>query len=217
MTVSPSSPGLILGGGASAFGNGQDDPNALAQIYQNLLSGAAELDCRSQGQRELDIGSGAIGLAGSVQVQAKGETAQEVANNLSILGSIAAFCKANGIVVQVDADLTYGVLNGDGTNALVDPWATAAAAVGLPIASVQDVQEIGINHAETAFANYASIEVNAVQSLIQDYATSSYKMTIGNLAVGDMEGGGASNVTAISQWRQAYDAAATTVGVQNFS
>ena len=38
MTGSPTSPGLILGGGATAFGNGEDDPNALAQIYQNLDS-----------------------------------------------------------------------------------------------------------------------------------------------------------------------------------
>jgi hypothetical protein len=216
MTVSPSSPGLILGGGASAFGNGQDDPNALAQIYQNLLSGAADVVAGLKGN-VLDISSGAIGLAGSVQVQAKGETAQGVANNLRILGSIAAFCKANGIVVQVDADLTYGVLNGDGTNALVDQWATAAAAVGLPIASVQDVQQIGINQSEATFASYASIEVNAVQSLIHDYAASSYRMTAGNLAVGDMEGGGASSMTAISEWWQAYDAAATTAGVQDFS
>jgi hypothetical protein len=214
MTASP--PGLILSGGATSDANSEDDPNALAQIYQNLLSGAADI-VSGLNDKMLVVSAGAIELAGAVQVQAHSETPQEVANNLAILGSIAAFCDANGIKVLVDADLTYAATYGDGSNALVDQWATAAAAVGLPITAVEDVQEIGSSQAQTTFANFASIEVNAVQTLIENYATSSYRMTASNLTVGDMEGGGPSSMTAISAWWSAYNVAAQAAGVQTFS
>ena len=162
------------------------------------------------------LDSGAIGTAGSIQI-GNSETAAEVSDNLAILAKIAAFCNANGIGVQVDADLTWPATYGDGSNALIDQWATVAAQVGLPITSVEDVGEIGSSQPSSSFATDAGIEVNAVQTLIQDYAGSSYALTAGNLAVGDMEGGGASSMADISAWWSAYDTAAAAAGLPGFS
>ena len=170
--------------------------------------------------------SAAIGQAGTAQLgtyplygNEATETAQEVAANFSTLQSIAAFCRANGIVVQVDAGLNDGAVYSDGSNQLVDQWAPVAAAAGLPIASVEDVNELGIVTGTTPamFANEAKIEVNAVQTLIGDYATSSYQMTVGNLAVGDMEAGNAASVPEIAEWWNAYDVAAQSAGLSGFS
>jgi hypothetical protein len=215
MPPSTTIPGFILSGGSAGKGAGLNNPGQLEQIYGNLLSGAAGI-VQGLHTKVLDLDAGAIGSAGSTQI-GQTETAAEVADNLRILGSIAAFCTANGITVQVDADLTWYPTNADGTNALVTQWATAAAAVGLPITSIQDVEEIGISQQPTSFANYAKVEVNAVQTVINEYAGSTYKMTASNLAVGDMEGGGASSMTVISQWWNAYDLAAKSAGVHGFS
>ncbi len=216
MTGTLTTPGLMLSGGGFGGGNAADDPNALAQIYQNLLSGAADI-VQGLNDKVLIIGSGPIGSAGSIQAQVGNETWQELDNNIALLGSIAAFCKANGIVVEVPAVLTDSATYSDGTNALVDQWASAAAAVGLPIVGVEDVQEIGISQAATTFANFANTEVNAVRTLIENYATSSYKMAASDLTVGDMEGGG--TIAVVSEWWNAYNAAANsgTVSVYEVS
>jgi hypothetical protein len=215
------SPTLIVGSGAVGSGsgsNGADDPNELAQLYQNLLSGAANIEVTAAG-RTLVMTSGAIGLAGAIQAAAKVETSQEVAADLAMLGSIAAYCTANNIGIIVDANLTNAAKAGDGTNALVNQWATAAAAANLPIVGVEDVQEIGISQPVSSFANFASIEANAVRTIAVDYAkaNSSYHLTAASLMVGDMEGGSASNVPNIGAWWAAYNSAAAQAGVQAFS
>jgi hypothetical protein len=215
MASSTTIPDFILGGGSAGRGAGLNNPGQLEQIYGNLLSGAADI-VQGLHTKILVLDAGAIGTAGSSQI-GQTETAGEVADNLRVLGSIAAFCRANGITVQVDADLTYSVTNADGANALVMQWVTAAAAVGLPIASVEDVAEIGISQQPKDFANYATIETNAVQTVINAYADSTYKMAASNLAVGDMEGGGASKITANTEWWNAYDLAATNAGLQHLS
>jgi hypothetical protein len=215
MTSSGSVPSIILGGGSAGNSAGSANPGLLEQIYENLLSGAADI-VSGVGIKTLVLDSGAIGTAGSIQI-GNSETAAEVADNRAILAKIAAFCKANGIAIQVDADLTLPYVYGDGTNALVDQWATVAAQVGLPIVSVEDVEEIGSPQSSASIATTASIEVNAIRTLIQDYTGSSYTLNAGNLAVGDMEGGGASSMAAISAWWSAYDTAAAAAGLPGFS
>jgi hypothetical protein len=198
--INVTSPGLILGGGASSDSAGQNSrPGTLEQAYQNLLSGAADI-VSGLGVKTLVLDSGAIGSAGSIQTN-NTETAAEVAANMAILGSIAAYCKANGIVVQVDASLIGGA-------PLVNQWATAAAVVGLPIVSVEDVNEVGFQASLTPnFATYATNEVAGIKALVSDYSSSSYTLNASNLAVGDMEGGGATDMTTISQWWSAYNTA----------
>ena len=209
-------PSINLGGGSSGNGSaGTSGPGQLALTYQNLLSGAADI-VSGGGAKVLVLTTGAIGLASHVQIGSI-ETAQEQAANLQILANIAAFCRANGIVVQVDAVLTNTATYSDGTNALVDSWAQVAAQVGLPIASVENVNEIGFTASPSTFANYASIEVNAVQSLIKKYANSTYKLTASNLTVGDMEPGGVNSLTSISAWWSAYNTAAEGAGLPSFS
>jgi hypothetical protein len=215
MASAPTIPNFILGGGSAGKGAGLNNPGQLEQIYGNLLSSAADI-VQGLHTKVLVLDAGAIGTAGSSQTD-QTETAAEVAGNLQVLKNIAAFCTANGIVVQVDADLTYSATNPGGSNALVMQWVTAAATAGLPIASVEDVAEIGISEQPTAFASYATIETNAVQTIINAYAKSTYKMSSGNLAVGDMEGGGASKMMANSEWWNAYDSAATNAGLPQLS
>ena len=120
--------------------------------------------------------------------------------------------------MQVDAGLNNGTTYGDGTNALVDQWAPVAAAAGLPIVFVDDVNEQGIVSGTTAamFANQASIEVSAIQTLIKAYASSLYHLTASNLAVGDMEAGNVTSVSEISQWWSAYNTAAQNAGSTPF-
>ena len=215
MSVTTALPGFILSGGSAGNSAGLNSPGQLELIYSNLTSEASDI-VSGVGVKILNMDAGSIGTAGSAQIGAT-ETADEVANNLKVLGSIAAFCKANGVVVQVDASLTYGVTYADGSDALVDQWAQPAAAVGLPIVSVQDVQEIGISQPKTNFNNIGTVEANAVRTLIDDYAGSSYIMTAQNLAVGDMEGGGASSMIAISEWWAAANAALAGAGLQRLS
>ena len=218
MISSKKMPGILLGGGSGGNPAGLSNPSQLEVAYQNLLTGAADI-IAGTGTRILEMTAGAIGTAGSIQI-GNTETASEVAQNLTVLNEIADFCNANGIKIDVLAVLTNAATYGTGPtaiNALVDQWATAAAKANLPIISVTDIQEIGISQPKTSFSTYAKIEVNAVETLIKDYAGSSYKLTASNLAVGDMEGGDVSNLDGIGQWWTTFDAAAETVGISGFS
>ena len=219
MSQSNVTPGLLLGGGGSGDAAGVANPGQLEVDYQNLLSGAADV-VSGTGGKTFVLSAAAITQAAPWEAGLT-ETAPEVANNLSVLNKIAQFCDANNIKITVEADLTFAPVwlsgAGAGHNELVDQWAPIAASVGLPISSVEDVQEIGCSQPLSSFANFASIEANAVRTLIEDYAGSSYTMTGSNLAVGDMEGGDVSTITTISAWWDAYNAAATADGVAKFS
>ena len=212
-------PKLLLGGGGSGDSAGLSNPGQLELDYENLLSGAADVLFGS-GSKTFVLSSAAITTAASWEAGIT-ETPSEVANNLDVLGKIAQFCNANGISIAVEANLTFGPTwpsgPGQGHNELVDQWAPVAASVGLPITSVEDVQEIGTAQPPETFLNFASIEANAVRTIIEDYAGSSYQMTDSNLAVGDMEGGDASTVGTLAAWWNAYNAEATLDGVNKFS
>ena len=212
-------PKLLLGGGGSGDSAGLSNPGQLELDYQNLLSGAADVVSGS-GSKTFVLSSAAITTAASWEAGAT-ETASEVANNLNVLRKIAQFCNANNISIDVEADLTFAPTwpsgAGQGHNELVDQWAPVAASVGLPIVSVEDVQEIGTAQPPETFLNFGSIEANAVRTIIEDYAGSSYHMTASNLAVGDMEGGDASTVGTLAAWWNAYNAEAVLDGVNKFS
>lgn len=216
MASSITTPEFIVAGGLSGNPAGFNNLTSLEITYQNLLSGAADIVSGS-GTKTLNLTSGAITTAASFTVGLTG-TAAEVAGNAAVLKNIADYCKANGITVTVDADLTFSPTwsegAGKGHNELVDQWAPAAAAAGLPITSVEDVQEVSTNDLPDAFANYATIEVNAVRTLIADYAGSNYQMTADNLSVGDMEGGQPGDAVV---WWKAYNSVATAAGMPVFS
>ena len=225
MTSTALLPGLVIGGGSDPNNATIGELSGLNVIYQNLISGGAQT-FTGTGSRVLVMDSGAIGTASDVQVGSyvlygneATETLAQVSANFETLKRITSYCRANGISVQVDAGLNNGTTFSDGTNALVDQWAPVAAAAGLPIVSVEDVNEQGIVGGTTAtmFAHQASIEVSAIQTLIKAYASSAYHMTASNLAVGDMEAGTASSVPGISQWWSAYNSAAQNAGVNAFS
>ena len=218
MTLSYTVPKIMLSGGGAGNASGLSSPGQLEIMYQNLLSGAADI-VSSLGVKTLVMTSGAIGTAGLIQI-GNTETADEVEQNRIVLKEIADFCNANGIQVAVQAVLTNGATYGSGStaiNALVDQWATVAASVNLPICSVQDIQEIGITQSVADFATLAAIEANAVSTLIREYSQSGYNMSASNLSVGDMEGGDVSTVARIAQWWNAYNSAAADVGVAGFS
>jgi hypothetical protein len=193
----------------------QQDVSSLELLYQNLLANPASVLIQG-GAKYIVLDAGAIGTAEAIQV-GNSETSQQQQQNYSILQKIAQFCNANGISVQVDCDLTLGIKNGDGSDALVDQWVVAAAAVGLPITSVEDVEEIGDSQKPANFQMLAAYEANAVQTIISAYQNSSYKMTAANLAVGDMEGGGSDQISNITSWWNAYNQAATAAGLPQFS
>jgi hypothetical protein len=208
---------LMLSGGSSGNPAGLSNPGQLEVTYQNLLSGAADIVSATR-VKTLILTAGAIDSASSLTIGGE-ETAAEVANNANVLAQIATFCEANDIKIEVDAVLTDPTTYGTGPNAInasVDMWAKVAASVGLPIAAVEDVQEIGTDQSPSMFASFATIEANAVRTLIADYASSSYTMTAANLAVGDMEGAPASMAT-LPLWWNAYNAAARADGVSTFS
>ena len=210
-------PPLMLSGGGYGNPAGSTNPGELEVAYENLLSGATDI-LSGTDTKTLILAAGGIAQASTLEI-GSGETGAEVANNAQVLAQIAAFCAANGIGVEVDAVLTNGATYGTGPsaiNAYVDMWAKVAANAGLPIVAVQDVQEIGTAEPPNTFANSATIEANGVRTLIQDYASSSYKMTAANLAVGDMEGG-PSNFATLSEWWTAYDSAAEADGLPTFS
>lgn len=222
MTSTAFPPNLIIGGGSAPINGTINGLSGLDVIYQNLISGGAQT-FTGRNSRVLVMDSGAIGTASAVQIGSyplygskATETAAQVSANFETLKRIAAYCRANGISVQVDACLNNGATFSDGTNALVDQWAPVAAAAGLPI---EDVNEQGIVSGTTAamFMNQASIEVSAIQTLIKAYASSSYHMTASNLAVGDMEAGDAASIPGISQWWSAYNTAARNAGINSFS
>ena len=218
MSQSLTAPPVIVGGSLSSGNGAGNGPfTSLSVVLQNLISGAADL-VGSGGVKTLNITSAAITSAGPVQVGLS-QTAPDASANFAILKQIAAFCRANNISVSVDANLTWAPTwqSGQqaGQNELVTQWAPVAAAAGLPIRQIQDVQEIATSQSPSNFQNYASIEANAVHTLIADYAGSSYTMTANNLSVGDMEGG--SSTAALSGWWNAYDAAALQIGMPTFS
>nr|WP_294518281.1 hypothetical protein [uncultured Rhodopila sp.] len=215
MTTPVSPPEISLGSGSAGDSAGLNTPPELQVLLQNLMTGAADI-ASIRGLKVLTIGAGAIGTAGSIQT-GNTETAAEVAANLATLKSIAAYCEANGIVVQVDASLTNSATYSDGKNALVDQWATAAAEAALPISSVEDVGETAISESSSDFANTAIIEANALNTLIVDYKSSSYTLTARNLGVGDMEGGGATDIANIGAWVSALDGANAKLDLQNVS
>ena len=146
------------------------------------------------------------------------ETQDQVTSNYNILKQIADYCKANGITIQVNAVLTNPAQYSDGTNALVGQWAGIAASVGLPISRVQDVNETATVNPDTStledFAATATVEVNAVRTLLNAYANSSYQLTAGNLQVGDMEGGAPASSRA---WWIEYNMVARSNGLSGFS
>jgi hypothetical protein len=169
-----STPGIFLGSG---------DSN-LADIYADLLSGGADaVSLSGNGTKVLVLTSGAIQTAAFQQGAAQGETPQTIANNASLLADIADYCTTHGIGIEVEAVLTPpdagAFYPGTGAvNEYVKAWATAAAIAGLPITSVEDIQEVGTEDAAdengitaSNLASTAASEALAVNTLINAYQT----------------------------------------------
>ena len=170
MPESMTIPNLIIGGGSAGAGSaGISAPGQFAIAYQNLLSGAAEIVTAS-GSKEIILTTGIIGMASPAQV-GNTETLEEQQQNLAVLTNFASYCRNNNITIDVDADLTSDNTYGDGSNAVVEQWATTAAQVGLPIGSIEDVNEVSFSAPVDTFAHLASVEANAVPTLIAVYAS----------------------------------------------
>jgi hypothetical protein len=206
-------PSIVVAPGSAGSGSaGIAAPGQVAISLQNLISEAADI-VPGSGTKTIILSTGLIGMASPFQV-GNTETLQEQQANLQALASLAAECRANGVSVIIDTVLTNPATFSDGSNALTNYWAPVAAQVGLPIVGVEDVNEMGLNVSGSALTNCASVEANAVKTLIDAYTHSSYNLTAANLKVGDMDAGYASNEAA---WINAYDAAATALGVPEMS
>lgn len=130
--------------------------NNLSEIYTELLSGGADLfSSSSTGNPTLIIGAGAILQASpfaatNFQTPTGPISLATVENNASILADIAYFCNTHSIDVKVEANLSavhassFYIGSGPAINEVTFNWAQAAALAGLPITSVEDVDEAGI-------------------------------------------------------------------------
>jgi len=218
-------PGTIIGGGTAGNNYAQANPNSLQEYYENLISGAVGLITDLNGQKTIVLQAGIIQEAACYQSDAGSETTAQASSAFAALTQIADYCNANKIEVQVEADLTdtCGVY-GPGVDAIVYNWATAAAQAGLPITSIENVQEVATTTTSAAvLAQDAANEVLAIQTLINSYAGSSYSLTAGDLKVGDMEGTpylngiSAGDTDSFAQFWDYYDVDAAAAGLQKFS
>ena len=189
---SAATPQVIIAGSLSGNAAGTGSVLPLAIAYGNLISGAGITTIN--GVKVLNLSSAAINCASQCQVGVS-LTAEQVASSYALLQEIADYCNANGIKVFVEADLTSSATWSDNHNQVVEQWAPVAAAVGLPIAYIESVNEPStlnspFEQSAASFAAIANAEANSVWTLLTDYAGSSYALTAANLSVGDMEGGG---------------------------
>ena len=208
IAMSSTMPTIALGGSASGAGGSSlvnDAPDTIAGDYAQLIAAGSNF-FQASGAKIFNMDAGAlstayIGQVGRV-IQGVTITADMVQRNQELLNAIGVYCRANGISINVEAQLTNAPAN-DWTNQWLGPAVTA----GLPITAVENDDEVEVfspfkDNLAASAQNMATI----VKQIVRDYPT---------VRIGQWEGQASLAVT--SAWWADYNGAAKLAGLPRLS
>jgi hypothetical protein len=132
--LSTQTPTIVLDGNYDVLSTGGINAT-LSDYLAELTSG---IPLSATGTRILTIQQGALSNCSYEQVHAGNITFAAWEQNVATLNAIAAYCRANGITVQVETQLGS---EGNVGAAQTYQWLNPALAAGLPIGYVEDNQE----------------------------------------------------------------------------
>ena len=194
-------PSIWLGGSSSADAGGQ---GTIGYGYAELLSGALH----ASGATVFRMWSSAIDSGSMRLVDAGLMTLEQQQQNFLLLQNIAKYCRANGITISVEDNLTW-------TPLWTQSWVGAAQAAGLPIAFVESNDE-GLLHtpdnptALTALANLMMVDVKVIYAAFPGVQIGDIQPPVNNI-----------NQTAwtqqLSNWWSTFNSVASANGVQGFA
>jgi hypothetical protein len=206
--MSTSMPAISLDGSASGAGGSSlvnDAPDTIGGDYAQLIAAGSNF-FQASGAKIFNMDAGALSTAYIGQVarviQGVTITADMVQRNQQLLNAIGVYCRANGISINVEAQLTNAPAK-DWTYQWLGPAVTA----GLPITAVENDDEVEVfspfkDNLAASAQNMAAI----VKQIVRDYPT---------VSIGQWEGQAPLAVT--SAWWADYDSAAKTAGLPGLS
>ena len=191
---------IAVGGSASSAGGTNNAPDTLAEDYAQLITNGSNFFQGSSAD-VLVLQAGAMSMASPAQIgrviNGVTITAATVQQNQQVLDAISTYCRANGISIQVEAQLDTPPQD-DWTY----QWLIPAATANLPITGVENDDEVAVSVPETDYSAVAQNMTAIVKQIVQYYP---------NVQIGQWEGG--STTTATADWWATYDAAATAAGL----
>src|ERR1700722_7989315 len=191
--------GSAAGAGGSSLVNGA--PDTIAGDYAELIAAGSNF-FQASGAKIFNMDAGALSTAYVGQIgrviQGVTITAAMVQRNQQLLNAIGAYCRANGISINVEAQLTNAP-----SKDWAYQWLGPAVAAGLPITAVENDDEVEVtpplNEDLAASAqNMAAI----VKQIVHYYPT---------VRIGQWEGQASLAVT--SAWWADYNLAAKIAGL----
>ena len=201
-------PAIAIDGSAST-GGGSSSDNAswsLGSDYASLIANGSNA-FSATGAKIFNIDAGPLSIASTAQIgrvlNGVTITAAMVAQNQAFLDAIAAYCRANGISVHVEAQLSNAP-QADWTY----QWLLPAVAAGLPITAVENNDEVEPTVAGTSvsMSQRAAYEVAIVSQIVAYYP---------GVSIGQWET--SVPLTETATWWDTYDAAAAAAGLPGIS
>jgi hypothetical protein len=196
--------GSASGGGGASPVNGA--PDTIEGDYAQLIAPGSNF-FQASGAKIFNMDAGAITTAYGGQVgrviQGVTITTDMVQRNQQLLDAIGAYCRANGISINVEAQLTNPPPK-DWTY----QWLGPAVAAGLPITAVENDDEVE-ELAPATQANLSAMAQNMaaiVKQIVGDYPT---------VNIGQWEG--QCPLAETSDWWAAYNNAARAAGLPGLS
>ncbi|MBN8872532.1 MAG: hypothetical protein J0H67_06830 [Rhodospirillales bacterium] len=203
-----SSPQIAISGSVSDAGGVLPASSvwAIGADYAALIAAGSNAFAAS-GARIFNIDAGALSMASPAQIGRVIDgvtiTAAMVAQNQALLNAIGTFCRANGIEVHVEAQLTNAPAR-DWTY----QWLEPAVAAGLPITAVENNDEVEPFIAGTtiSLAQRAAYETAIVAQIVRAYP---------NVQIGQWVTEAPLDQTL--DWWNTYGAAAAAAGLPGIS
>ncbi|MBN8903218.1 MAG: hypothetical protein J0H57_19485, partial [Rhodospirillales bacterium] len=206
--MAASNPSIAISGSVSSGGGVLSASSvwAIANDYAALIAAGSNAFSAS-GARILNLDAGALSMASTAQIGRVIDgvtiTADMVARNQALLNAIGAYCRANGIEVHVEAQLSNAPAR-DWTY----QWLEPAVAAGLPITAVENDDEVEPFIAGTAIslAQRAGYQAAIVAQIVRAYP---------DVKIGQWE-----TLAPLDQalaWWNAYGAAAAAAGLPGIS
>jgi Ca2+-binding RTX toxin-like protein len=195
--------GSAAGAGGSSLVNGA--PDTIAGDYAELIAAGSDF-FQASGAKIFNIDAGTIATAYVGQVgrviQGVTITADMVQRNQQLLNAIGIYCRANGISINVEAQLTNAPSK-DWTYQWLGPAVTA----GLPVTAVENDSEVEVSSPfKDDLAASAQNMAAIVKQIVQYYPT---------VSIGQWEGQASLAVT--SDWWSDYNLAAKVAGLPSLS
>ena len=195
--------GSASGAGGSSLVNGV--PDTIAGDYAELIAAGSNF-FQASGAKIFNMDAGAIATAYVGQIgrviQGVTITADMVQRNQQLLNAIGTYCRANGISINVEAQLTNAPSK-DWTY----QWLGPAVAAGLPITAVENDDEVEVSSPfKDDLAASAQNMAAIVKQIVQYYPT---------VSIGQWEGQASLAVT--SDWWADYNLAAKVAGLPSIS